>query len=468
MDMVSAMAYSLPEIHLSIPMKAPKKRRSPTGKGLSLPRIGQPAESMPHLRQFAMADKKSTKKYNVRGFARASSEKQADWDKKLRGVNDKRAALIEEKKVTTRDMIVHKQHRKDLRIKARIWFRIYGWYLSLKFWEKQFDSLAVIRTDKREQTGAANCIQTRWKTRNDWKLEEFHGKLGQDAGWRLIFGAMINSRARSSNVITTFLQDHHLVYKLMMVKVIMKKRFSKRIHCMQKFAVGYMLCTQARVETLGKLFDKLWEKAVRKERKRIKLARRDAAETAEPEDLVQDKRWDYIDRHLTKKLNKFLDGENKIVTSTSWYKCPQSIRRKILRRYLLKCRVEHIKNCTPAYAEMQRQSELEKSGRRNYTLEDIKSMMSLDPRHSSKFAGAVPSSPTKRQSQSNEPNAPPGVVLEWPELHIYTNSKGYFQTIITKTIRQLQNMSASQRSEVNRRASDVMNGIERVDLSAVA
>jgi hypothetical protein len=425
---------------------------------------------MPQLRHLAMgnAKKRTTKQYNVRGFGRASSDKQAQWDKKLREVNDKRAALIEEKKEMTREMIVHKQQRKELRIKARTWLRIHGWYLSLRFWEQQFDSVAGIRTERREKMGAASCIQTRWKKRNDWKLQEFQEKLGAGGGWRLIFGTMINKRWKAADLMRRFLQDHVLVYKFKMVTVIMKTRFKMRIRSMQKFAVSYLLCTQARIKSLGKMFDRLWDKVVKRERKRLKLARRDAAQTAAPEELAHDKKWSYIDRHLTKKLNKFLDSEHKIATSTSWYTCPESIRMKILRRYLLKCRKDHISKCSPAFEKMKEQSELEKSGRRNYTLDDIKSMMSLDPRHSPNF-GADSSSPQKRVPlrQKEQPSLA-NVELSWPELHCYSQCKEEFEEIIVKTITRLQGMSASQTKTINRRASDALDTIEQADLNAEA
>jgi hypothetical protein len=126
---------------------------------------------------------------------------------------------------------------------------------------------------------------------------------------------------------------------------------------------------------------------------------------------------------------------------------------------------------------MQLQSKLEKSGRRNYTLDDVKSMMSMDPRHSADFKThrwgmdprhatdfkADPSRPPKRnslqlgQKEPSQLQLPPKVVLNWPALHIYTHGREHFQGVITKTIRQLQNMSASQTMNINRRASEVVH-----------
>jgi hypothetical protein len=121
---------------------------------------------------------------------------------------------------------------------------------------------------------------------------------------------------------------------------------------------------------------------------------------------------------------------------------------------------------------MQQQSTLEKSGRRNYTLDDVKSMMSLDPRHSADFKThrwgldprhatdfkADPSRPPKRNSLQlgQKSQLPPKVALNWPALRVYTNGREHFQGVITRTIRQLQNMSVSQTMNIDRRASEVV------------
>jgi hypothetical protein len=283
----------------------------------------KPAESMPRLRHLAMGNgkKPTTKLYNMR--ARATSEKQAKWDNKLREVNDKRATLIEGKKELTRELIVHKQQRKLLRIKARTWFRIFGYYLSLRFWKLQFDSLEGIQTERWKYMAAANKLTLWWKHRNDNKLQQFHAKLGSGGRWRLTLGAMIISRWRGADTMRNFLKDYALVNFMHKISHCMRCRFKMRIISMQKFAAGYLGCTQARMLVLGRMFDRMWEKAVSEERRRLKLARRDVEEIAPSEERAHDKKWSYIDRHLTRKLNRHL--EHKIVTSISWYSVQESM-----------------------------------------------------------------------------------------------------------------------------------------------
>jgi hypothetical protein len=308
------------EMMLPTLLKPPKKR-SPTGKGMSLPQIVKPAESMPRLRHLTLGNgkKRTTKQYNMR--ARATSEKQAERNNKLREVNDKRASLIEGKKELTRELIVRKQQRKLLRIKARTWFRIFGYYLSLSFWELQLDSLEGIHTERKKYRAAANKLTSWWKHRNDNKLQQFYEKLGSGGRWRLIIGLMMISRWikrwRGADTIRIFLKDYALTSRMLMCGALLKGRFKMRVISMQKFATGYLGCTQARMLVLGRMFDSMWEKAVSEERKRLKLARRDVEEIAPPEARAHDKKWSYIDRHLTRKLNRHLD--HKIVTSLSWY-----------------------------------------------------------------------------------------------------------------------------------------------------